>query len=118
MSKEKAIIEEFERVTGDCFAKDGDYDDVNALLLHWKDDDLRVLPEVEKFQALLKEQFRFKVRIYSIPSENSGVELNLALADFIKEEALQKRSLSIIYYAGHADDVCEDSVQGYSEWRA
>ena len=117
MSEEKAIIEEFNLATGGHWVND-DYDHVNALILHWEDDDLAVLPEVKKFHALLTEQFRFKAHTYAIPSEYPGASLNLKLASFIKLHALQRRSLIIVYYAGHADDVGKDSTPGYSEWRA
>lgn len=118
MSEEKLIYDDFnERMRG-YWTNNADYDRVNALLLHWEEDDLTVKPEVERFEALLKNDFHFKARIYPIPSENSGAQLNLELASFIKQNSLQKRSLTIVYYAGHADDVEENSPPGYSEWRA
>ena len=118
MSKEKVIVDSFNQGTLGFWPNNADYDYVNAFLLHWQDDDLDVLPEVQKFHALLTEQFRFEARIYAIPSEDSGSSLNLELASFIKQHARQRRSLIIVYYAGHADDVHEDSVSGYSMWRA
>ena len=116
MSEIREIVDEFNRATRNVWT--AEYDFVNAILLHWNEDDLGVQSEVNKLQALLKEDFRFNTNVYTIPSENPGAQLNYELAYFIKTNSLQKRSLSIIYYAGHADDVEEDPIPGYSEWRA
>ena len=97
---------------------DHDYDFVNVILFRWKDDDLQVVKEVDRFESLLSLDFRFQTKTYAIPSEHPGAKLNYELADFISNNSTQSRSLSIVYYAGHADDVEENPVPGYSEWRA
>lgn len=118
MSEENLIYDDFNQRMHGYWSHNAEYDFVNALLLHWEEDDLNVKPEVERLEALLREEFNFEARIYPIPSESSGARLNSELASFIKQNSLQKRSLTIIYYAGHADDVDEESPPGYSEWRA
>ena len=118
MTQELAIIDDFNEVTRNSWESNIQYDDVNALLIHWADDDLDVKPEVLRFQLLLQEEFRFNSRIYAIPSRNSAAELNWELATFVRQHALQRRTLIIVYYAGHADKVDDRCPPGYSEWRA
>lgn len=118
MSKEQVIIDDFNHITRGHWTTNEHYDSVNALLLHWTEDDLNVIPEVLKFKQLLEGDFNFKARVYSIPSGNSAAQLSFELACFVSQHSLQKRSLSIVYYAGHADNVDENSTPGYSEWRA
>ena len=118
LSREHAINKDFDRITQGSWANDADYDSVNALLLQWVDDDMKVKDEVLKFKELLEADLRFKTTTYCIPSENAAAELNYQLASFMRLHSLQRRTLTIIYYAGHADDVDEASPAGYSEWRA
>lgn len=118
MSKEQTIINEFKQSTQNCWATNGDYDEVNALLLHWDDDDLNVEPEVQKLRQLLQVDLNFNPRIYAIPSENAGTQLQRDLAAFIDQNSVSTRSLTIVYYAGHADNADDKGPTGYSEWRA
>lgn len=118
MSQELELVSEFKQCTHDYWTTHADYDSVNALLLHWVEDDLNVRPEVLKLQNLFEDDFHFNTRIYPIPSEHSEVKLGSELNKFIESCSLERRSLTILYYAGHADDADSSSPPGYSEWRA
>jgi len=117
MTEEQAIINDFEERTRESWTSLADYDTVTALLLYWEEDDLNVKPEVVKLECLLKDDFGFSTTTALIPSENPKAELQYQLAAFVKQHSLSKKSLSIVYYAGHADNV-DNAPAGYSEWRA
>jgi hypothetical protein len=71
------------------------------LLLHWKSDDLFVLPELEDLRTCLGEDYGFETDTYAIPSDNSHLELMLKMASMIKDHEAPD-SLLIVYYGGHA----------------
>lgn len=118
MSQEQAIINDFEDRTRESWASLADYDTVTALLLYWEEDDLNVKPEVIRLECLLNDDFGFSTSTVLIPSTSPKAELQYQLAAFVKEHSLTKKSLSIVYYAGHADNSNENAPAGYSEWRA
>jgi len=118
MSQEQAIINDFEDRTRESWASLADYDTVTALLLYWEEDDLNVKPEVIRLECLLNDDFGFSTSTVLIPSTSPKAELQYQLAAFVKEHSLTKKSLSIVYYAGHADNSNENVPAGYSEWRA
>lgn len=118
MSEEQAIVEDFQQITRDYWVTHQDYNSVNAILLCWEDDDLKVRPEVDRLQELFEKDLKFTTRIYPIPSESPSAQLQYELAIFVKEFSLQRKSLTIVYYAGHADKIQETSPAGYSVWRA
>jgi hypothetical protein len=118
MSQEQAIINDFEDRTRESWASLADYDTVTALLLYWEEDDLNVKPEVIRLECLLSDDFGFSTSTVLIPSTSPKAELQYQLAAFVKEHSLTKKSLSIVYYAGHADNSNENAPAGYSEWRA
>jgi hypothetical protein len=74
---------------------------VQALLLHWKSDDLFVLPELEDLEQCLRAEYSFETETYAIPSDNSHLELMLKVAQMIKEHE-STDTLFVIYYGGHA----------------
>ena len=118
MSREQTIVRDFEENTHDYWPVNCDYDSVNAILLHWADDDLDVEPEVLSVQKLFREDLRYNAYVYSIPSKDAAIHLNSELATLIERTLVSTRSLTIVYYAGHADDVVKDGPTGYSAWRA
>ena len=118
MSKEQIFVDEFKKSTHNYWSTNGDYEEVNALLLHWDEDDLNVVPEVRKLQQLLQLDLNYNSRIYAIASENAATQLQRDLAAFIDQYSVSTRSLTIIYYAGHADNAGDKGRNGYSEWRA
>ena len=71
------------------------------MLLHWKSDDLFVLPELEDLERCLREDYSFETDIFPIPSENSHLELMLKVGSLIKEHE-STETLFVIYYGGHA----------------
>lgn len=77
------------------------YKKVQALLLHWGSDDLFVLPELEDLERCLREDYTFGTDIFSIPSENSHLELMMRVGQLIREHESQD-TLFLIYYGGHA----------------
>ena len=118
MTEEQAIVSDFQQTTRDYWVTREDYSNVNALLVCWEDDDLKVRPEVDRLHELFEKDLNFKTRIYTIPSVNASAELQYELARFIKELSLEKKTLTIVYYAGHADKIQDTSPAGYSVWRA
>ncbi|KAL8693854.1 MAG: hypothetical protein Q9218_001410 [Villophora microphyllina] len=118
MSEEQNFVTEFNKVTQDYWRTHAEYDVVNALLLRWVEDDLNVEPEVSRLQQLFRDDFHYGTHVYSIPSKYPELELRIQLDSFIKTHSLEQRSLTILYYAGHADDADHSSEPGYSEWRA
>ncbi|KAH6604243.1 hypothetical protein Trco_007689 [Trichoderma cornu-damae] len=89
------------------------YKNVQALLVHWGSDDLFVLPELEDLEKCLREDYAFGTDIFSIPSENSHLELMMRIGQLIKDHE-SPDTLFIVYYGGHAR--IDDSRQ--STWCA
>ncbi|RYP79750.1 hypothetical protein DL770_006539 [Monosporascus sp. CRB-9-2] len=77
------------------------YKKVHALLLHWRCDDLFVLPELEDLETCFREDYNFETETFSIPSENAHLDLMLKIGAMIKEYESQD-TLFIVYYGGHA----------------
>ncbi|KAJ4304044.1 hypothetical protein N0V88_001652 [Collariella sp. IMI 366227] len=77
------------------------YSKVHALMLHWKSDDLFVLPELEDLEKCLREHYNFGTDIFSIPSENSHLDLMLKIGDMVKQYESDD-TLFVVYYGGHA----------------
>ncbi|KAL2164082.1 hypothetical protein VTH06DRAFT_3296 [Thermothelomyces fergusii] len=77
------------------------YTKVLALLLHWKSDDLFVLPELEDLEKCFRVHYNFETDIFPIPSENSHLELMLKIGDMVKQHEAED-TLFIVYYGGHA----------------
>lgn len=69
--------------------------------MHWESDDLWVLPELEDLEKCFREHYCFKTEIFSIPSENSHLELMLKVGDMVKQYESEE-TLFIVYYGGHA----------------
>ncbi|KAK3692709.1 hypothetical protein B0T22DRAFT_370548 [Podospora appendiculata] len=70
-------------------------------MLHWKCDDLFVLPELEDLEKCLRGDYNFETEIFSIPSENAHLELMLKIGDMIKKHESDD-TLFVVYYGGHA----------------
>ncbi|KAK0673914.1 pah7 homeobox protein encoded by the pah7 protein [Cercophora samala] len=77
------------------------YTKVHALMLHWKSDDLFVLPELEDLEKCFRDHYCFETDIFSIPSENSHLELMLKIGDMVKQYE-SEQTLFVVYYGGHA----------------
>lgn len=77
------------------------YSKVQALMLHWKCDDLFVLPELEDLEKCLRDDYAFETETFAIPSENAHLELMLKLGDMIKKHESED-TLFLVYYGGHA----------------
>ncbi|KAL7898505.1 hypothetical protein HDV63DRAFT_354201 [Trichoderma sp. SZMC 28014] len=77
------------------------YKNVQSLLMHWGSDDLFVLPELEDLGKCLQDDYAFGTEIYSIPSENSHLELMMRIGQLIRDHE-SPDTLFIVYYGGHA----------------
>ncbi|KKA26762.1 hypothetical protein TD95_001703 [Thielaviopsis punctulata] len=89
------------------------YTKVHALLLHWRSDDLFVLPELEDLEKCLKHDYAFDTSIFPIPNENPHLDLMLRIGQLIKDHE-SPDTLFVVYYGGHAR--IDDSRQ--SRWCA
>ncbi|KAI0013747.1 hypothetical protein F4779DRAFT_625219 [Xylariaceae sp. FL0662B] len=89
------------------------YKKVYVLLLHWRSDDLFVLPELEDLETCFREEYSFETETFPIPSDNAHLELMLRIGAMIKEHE-SSDTLFIVYYGGHAR--IDDSRQ--STWCA
>ena len=49
--------------------------------MHWKSDDLFVLPELEDLDTCLREDYNFETETFSMPSDNAHLELMLKIGD-------------------------------------
>lgn len=76
------------------------YDNVEALLLQWKDDDLGVNTEIEKLDRALRVHYNFTTHVRNIPSEDPEEYLMEVLVQFRRGKG--PRDLLILYYGGHA----------------
>ncbi|CAN9458410.1 unnamed protein product [Alternaria alternata] len=112
---ETTITQDFVSHTGNYYADRLEYDDVNVILIFWKDDDLNTGEELTNLRKLFGLDLSFHVAAsYPLPSDGTQqARLQSEIANFIKIYALNKRSLSIIYYTGH----CRE-VKGEAEWTA
>ncbi|KAJ2906221.1 Rhodanese-like protein [Zalerion maritima] len=77
------------------------YTKVKTLLLHWESDDLFVLPEVQDLGKCFDEVYHFGVEYFTIPVENSHLELMMKIGLFLKE-CESPDTLLVVYYGGHA----------------
>ncbi|KAI0840557.1 hypothetical protein F5Y06DRAFT_243138 [Hypoxylon sp. FL0890] len=77
------------------------YKKVHVLLLHWTCDDLFVLKELDDLEACFREEYNFQTETFSIPSDNSHLELMLKIGAMIKEHESHD-TLFVVYYGGHA----------------
>lgn len=77
------------------------YNKVVSLLLHWKSDDLFVLPELEDLEKCMREDYGFETDTFPIPSENAHLELMMRIGALIKDHEATD-TLFIVYYGGHA----------------
>jgi hypothetical protein len=112
---ETTISQDFVSHTGNYYADRSDYEDVNVLLIFWKDDDLNTGEELTNLRKLFGLDLKFHVAAsYPLPSDGTQqARLRSEVAKFIEIYALDKRSLSIIYYTGH----CRE-VKGEAKWTA
>ena len=77
------------------------YNEVHALLLSWKEDDLGVADEVEELENVLRIDYACQsVRRWEIPSLKPYSNLEDELYQFKKAHS-SSDSLLIVYYAGH-----------------
>lgn len=76
------------------------YDNVDAMLLLWKDDDLGVNTEIQKLDRTLRSHYNFTTHVHYIPSEDPEEYLTRAILQFRKGKG--PRDLLMLYYGGHA----------------
>ncbi|KAF2112294.1 hypothetical protein BDV96DRAFT_689587 [Lophiotrema nucula] len=116
-ASEEDIINDFKQQTRGFWSLHSRYERVTVLLLSWMEDDLGVAAEIDRLQSLFDRDFHYHTERYEIPSENPGAELANRLTQFVKSHSLSERTLSIIYYGGHASNAGNEAA-GYPSWRA
>ena len=84
------------------------YDNVEVLLLQWKDDDLLVNTEVDRLEKVFAEKCNFTTRRWTIPSADSEDELIRRILDFRKGKT--QNDLLILYYGGHAGGDAQECI--------
>ncbi|PSR83784.1 hypothetical protein BD289DRAFT_277626 [Coniella lustricola] len=77
------------------------YKNVQVLLLHWKTDDLFVLPELEDLEACFRTDYGFNTDVFAIPADNPHLDLMMRIGSLIKDHE-HEDTLFIVYYGGHA----------------
>ncbi|KAI1156002.1 hypothetical protein F4825DRAFT_362728 [Nemania diffusa] len=77
------------------------YRKVYVLLLHWDEDDLFVLPELEDLETCFQQDYNFETERFTIPSSNAHLDLMLKIGAMIKDHE-STDTLLVIYYGGHA----------------
>ncbi|CAK7269570.1 hypothetical protein SEPCBS57363_003669 [Sporothrix epigloea] len=77
------------------------YKKVISLLVHWKSDDLFVLPELEDLEKCFREDYGFETDTFPIPSDNAHLELMMRIGALIKDHEATD-TLFVVYYGGHA----------------
>ena len=111
---ELKLATDFTEHNANFFVDRSDYDGVSVLLIFWKDGDLDVDGELMALRQLFGEALNFHVASFPLPSDGKQqARLRKEVAAFIDEFALEKRSLSIIYYTGHCVE-----FNGKAKWAA
>ncbi|KAJ8117288.1 hypothetical protein ONZ43_g4245 [Nemania bipapillata] len=77
------------------------YRKVYVLLLHWDEDDLFVLPELEDLEICFQRDYNFETERFTIPSSNAHLDLMLKIGSMIKDHE-STDTLLVVYYGGHA----------------
>ncbi|KAF2495502.1 hypothetical protein BU16DRAFT_618292 [Lophium mytilinum] len=82
-----------------------DYDSIQVLLLYWEEsDEPGFLTEALRLKKLFEELLKFRVHQFAIPTRDSHLALDAAIAQFLTRlESPPKRSLAIVHYGGHGD---------------
>ncbi|MCJ1315907.1 hypothetical protein MMC15_001227 [Xylographa vitiligo] len=78
-----------------------EYTRVGVLLITWEDDDMNLKKsEVDRLQAIFKNQFNFETQYFQIPPNKSDTALLAAVTNFANEYN-SPDNLMIVYYGGH-----------------
>ncbi|KAI0387562.1 hypothetical protein F5Y04DRAFT_240505 [Hypomontagnella monticulosa] len=110
---ENDIVNSFYDNTRSYFPGHDPYTNVRVLMLWWAGTDLKIDKEVKVLAKLFKDEFRYDVTNFVIPSNGEqNKELSRELMGL--NEQLGTDSLLIIYYAGH----CKADEKGYAQWWA
>jgi hypothetical protein len=91
------------------------YTCVVALLLYWKETDLKIDGELQALEDLLQDTFNYNVERYAIPSEKSQRMLCSAVNKFLDQYGTSD-NLVIVYYGGHGGPTKDGSTE--CEWAA
>ena len=98
------------------------YAEVHVLFLSWEDDLLGVSKEIVELRNVFQHTYHYDTEEWHIPSNRSHNSLVKRITEYL-EAYERKRSLLIVYYAGHGhlnDDrqlVGAWSVQSMISWR-
>ena len=90
------------------------YTAVHVLLLRWDEDDLGVHREISRLRSVFRDQFRFEVEEWNIPTLDPYHSLQDKIFHLQKSHQTPS-DLLIVYYGGHSDP---DTRRGRSIWHA
>ena len=94
------------------------YKSVEVLALYWEDgDDPGFKEEAHTLGDVFSVDFRYNVRYYAIPTEQSHVELDTRINLMLKYQG-HPDHLLILYYAGHGDPNDNAGEEKLAIWAA
>jgi hypothetical protein len=112
-SKELIVADEFKAQSRGFFSERIEYEAVNCLLISWLNSDINT-QELDKLATLFENDLKYTVLKLALPPENPQQFLNLQIASFVQQHSGHRRTLIIIYYAGHGDV----DTEGKALWAA
>lgn len=112
-SKELIVADEFKAQSRDFFSERIEYEAVNCLLISWLKSDVNTR-ELDKLATLFEKDLKYTTLKLALPPENSQQFLNHQIASFVQQHSSHRRTLIIIYYAGHGDV----DTEGKAQWAA
>jgi hypothetical protein len=111
---EEEISKDFVASNANYFDTRSEYDRVSTLILSWIDDDLSSADELLQLRKLFENGLNYNVVSYALPGDGSQqARLRKEVSDFIVKFALERRSLAVIYYSGHCNE-----IKGKAQWAA
>jgi hypothetical protein len=111
--KELIVADEFKAQSRDFFSERIEYEAVNCLLISWLKSDVDTR-ELDRLANLFEKDLKYTASKLELPLENPQQFLNLQIASFVQQHSSHRRTLIIIYYAGHGDV----DTEGKAQWAA
>ncbi len=78
------------------------YENVIALLISWKDDDLGVVEEINELKSIFRDTYKFSVETWAIPSGKWRCFNLVRKIQSLLESDDAQGTLFVFYYGGHA----------------
>lgn len=112
-SKELIVTDEFKAQSRDFFSERIEYETVNCLLISWLESDVNTR-ELDRLASLFEKDLKYAALKLPLPPKNPQQFLNHQIASFVQQHSSHRRTLIIIYYAGHGDV----DTEGKAQWAA